>query len=312
MDARMNDDMPSASVILASARDWNKARTTVESVVASAAAYPGSCRLILVRDVAKTADNGIYHDAASFGEPAVTVLHTGGGCGSALTRYRGIRHADTEILLFTDDDTLVPRHWVTHMVQAASRHGTCTGNLKSRSSGFWELCDEKIDDYRIHARDRYGATKFASFPNFAIQRCLLPSPPYELSTNNLADDVDLACTLRLHGVAVHLDPSIVVSVDYPTSFRRFLLRKIRHGRGMGRLRIRLGRQTWMTLDLGRLRAMIPRWLVMSRQLCPHARPAQRVLLTVANVAYCVALLVTASASALPRRRPPRLTPNGQR
>lgn len=287
------------SIIVASVREADTVRMTLESIYRAIDAYRGQAELLLVRDAVEGAESCPVPV-----RPGTTVLDTGGGRGSAVTRYLGIRAARGDILLFTDDDVLVPERWVQDLADGAARHGTSTGSILRRYDGFWALCDERIDRYRVAARDSGGRPKFLSFPNLGIRRDLLPDPPFELSACNKADDSELASLLRLAGVVLHVDSEIAVRAIYPSDYRAFLLRKVRHGMGLGRLRSRLGRQAWGELELGSLPTLVYRWVRLSEEITSGGSRTQRTLGLAANLAYCAAL-ATATAwysLLLPSRR----------
>lgn len=276
------------SVILPSARPYQQARTTVDSILMSASHYRDPVELILIRDTSLS-------DCAepwptSTGSVRILLIHTGGRIGSARCRYAGIAASSGPVLLFTDDDVLVPTDWIGHMVIAAQQHGTCTTPIRSRGDSFWERCDERIDHYRVHATDSAERVKFMSFPSFAIRRDLLPEQPFDNSSRNLADDVDFACNLRLSGIKLHVDSTIVVLARYPATYGAFVRRKIRHGLGVGRLRARLGHTRWQELEMGSTLTLIRRWVNLSGALT-HRQPIRRLMTLAANLAYCVALII---------------------
>lgn len=272
------------SVIVA----WGPGRDitdTLDSLRHAARIFDGAVEIVLVCD---RPDGG----ASCTADHPVRKVQTGGGAGSALARLRGIEAAGGSILLFTDDDTLVPNGWIVDTVAAVRRYGTCTGAIHRRDDGFWARCDERIDAYRVAARDSAGAAKFVSFPNLGLRRELLPTPPFEPSTDNLADDSELACRLRLSGVPIHSDPAIAVSASYPINYWEFLRRKIRHGRGLGQLRARLGRAAWHRLELGSVPLLFWRWIRLSGEITAGGSMRERALGLLANLAYCTALTMT--------------------
>ncbi|MGH3734020.1 MAG: glycosyltransferase [Micromonosporaceae bacterium] len=288
------EDLPTVCVVIASARPLHQAQATIDSVRRSTARLGQRGTVLVVRDTPY--DEGLAGRLAAPGthSPRTRVVFTGTRHGSsAPARHLGTRLAGADILLFTDDDVVVDDDWAATIAVSAARHGTCTGRIRSRENGFWQRCDETIDDYRVRAVDSRGRIKFVSFPNLAIRRTLLPDPPFDASCHNLVDDIDLACGLRLSGVPIHFDDRIVVHAQYPTTFREFLARKIRHGKGMGRLRARLHTRAWRTLELGSTGVLFLRWTRLSRQLTAGTGPVRLGLVLTANLSYCAAFALTA-------------------
>ncbi len=297
----MTADPGGVSVILASARDPAVVDACVASILTSLREFGGAGGLLLVRDT--LADPAAGRWTPEPGSTPVRVLCTGGRRGSAYARCLGVEAARYDTLLFTDDDTLVPPDWAQRMAEALRQHGVVTGAIRSRTAGFWARCDERIDSYRVNARDAHGVLKFVSFPCLGITRELFTTVAMDTARGNRVEDIELACRLRLAGVSPHLADTVTVAALYPDSYPAFVRRKIRHGMGMGRLRARLSAQAWQQLDLGLTRDLFLRWIALSRDIAAHAGWPRRALLTAANLAYCCAFVTSAVVLARPSPGP---------
>lgn len=284
----MTTSTAGVSVIVASARPADVVEPCVVALLTTLDRLCEPCELVLVRDTAR------HPIPDRWVQGPVRILWTGRTRGSAYARRLGVDAAAFDILLFTDDDTLVPDDWSARMADGVRNHGVVTGGLCSRTTGFWEQCDEAIDAYRVSARTGDGTLKFLSFPNLGTSRTAFTTAALDLSVGNRVDDIELACRLRLAGVRPHLADT-VVAVLYPSSYRTFLARKIRHGIGMGRLRKQFGGTVWQRLELGQARHLLRRWIALSLHIAADAGPVRRVQLTAANLAYCFAYLAAAAA-----------------
>ena len=140
-----------------------------------------------------------------------------------------------------------------------------------------------------------------SFPNLAVSRKLLSDAGLDRARANLADDTELGARLRARGVRAQLVEDVTVRVLYPTTFRQFLVRKIRHGRGIGRLCRSLDDQVMQDLGLNSTWRLYGRWVRLSASLATAEGWQYFPGILAANLSYCTA--VTLARRALPRRPP---------
>jgi hypothetical protein len=277
------------SVVVASIRDYGTVATSIQALNVSLSQLPGPAEIVIVRDCAPGPVPAEWMSAADL--HPVRVIWTGRRSGSSFARRLGVDNAAYDTLLFTDDDVVVPPSWAARMALAVEEHGIVTGLIQSRTQGFFQKCDERIDHYRIAARSADGTVKFMSFPNLGITRTAFDSVSLDLSGGNRVDDIELACRLRLSGACPQLVDT-EVAVLYPSTYRSFIGRKIRHGIGMGRLRVQLGAAAWDRLELGHATQLLRRWIALSRQITPGAGAVRRLQVTSANIAYCLAFMIT--------------------
>ncbi|MFY1633594.1 glycosyltransferase family 2 protein [Solwaraspora sp. WMMB335] len=279
------------SVVVASIRDPETVTDSIQALGVSLSQLPGPAEIVLVRDSPPGTVPAEWMSAAKV--HPVTVIWTGRRRGSSFARRLGVDNAAYDTLLFTDDDVVVPPDWAARMALGVEEHGIVTGLIQSRTEGFFERCDELIDHYRTAARAADGTVKFVSFPNLGITRTVFDSVSLDLSAGNRVDDIELACRLRLSGAFPQLVET-AVAVLYPSTYRSFIGRKVRHGIGMGRLRGQLGAAAWDQLELGQATHLLRRWIALSRQITPCAGVVRRLQVTSANIAYCFAFMITAA------------------
>jgi len=210
--------------------------------------------------------------------------------GSANARLEALKLAKHSIIVFTDDDCSVASDWIVRMEERVSTFGVVTGNLAANNQeNRCSQVDAYIDQMRMKSVNELGEVKYISFPNFAIWRHLLPEIPFSADERNMAEDIDLGCRLRLAGIKIYFDESIIVYTQYPTSFLSLLRRKIKHAKGIAFLRANLGRENCIHLGLSESPGeMFFRWSNLALQA--SLTPLQKVYWLMANIAYCLALV----------------------
>ena len=209
--------------------------------------------------------------------------------GSARTRLEALRAARYEVILFTDDDCVVPVNWAERMYEEVMRFGAVAGNLKSlQPENAYAAVDAYVDQLRIRSTDEDGNAKYISFPNFGILRQHLPSEPFFASRLNTTEDIELACQLHLAEVPIRFDENIMVETEYPPTFKGLIRRKMKHAMGIAFLRMRLGPEHSRRVGLAETSVvMLYRWVRLSFQASLPV--SQRLCMLVANIAYCATL-----------------------
>lgn len=207
---------------------------------------------------------------------------------SAYARNLGINKAKYAVLLFTDDDCLVPKNWVKTLSNDVIKKGICAGVLKAKDSkNLISKLEERIDFHRIQSRDHTGNIKWLSFPNLGIRKDLLPPTPFCLNKNNTVEDMSLACRLRLNGHEISLNNKIIVKVEYPKNIKDVISRKIKHARGMAFLHRRLTSAMKEKLKIETNIQTTLRWLNCSFK--ENLKIGEKILFLLINMTYCVVL-----------------------
>lgn len=287
---------PSVSVIIPVCRSGGLVFQHLRTVARSLAAYDGQKELILCFDRDLGPNDQIQSLAELVPELVLFQAHSSGNLGAPANRLRGIHAARHEILLFTDDDCEVPISWVSSLAKTTASKGAMTGLVKGtlthgRLASIYTRLEEIIDRYRVEARDEGGSAKFISFPCFGIRRELMPSIPYDVDFTDNVDDFDLACRLRLAGLRIALEPSIVVQTDYPHTLGKVLKRKLRHARGISHnflsIIARHGKPAWDSLEIGNHHEIIRRWARISLRASVPLH--ERFIFLVMNLTYAIGL-----------------------
>lgn len=264
--------------------------TTIKSLRSVALAvnyFQGKKELIISVDRKLTIDDFLYGLVEEF--RFIKLLETGGGNGSAHTRLKAVQSAKYSVIIFTDDDCIVTTSWVTRMYAKVLKYDAVAGNLAPMDrKNMYSAIDNYVDQLRIRDTDSNGGAKYISFPNFGIKRSCLPELPFIGLHANTTEDIDLACRLRLIGVSIHFDESLVVAMEYPKTFSDLLKRKIKHAQGIAFLRHSLDSKNREFLGLAETPwKMLLRWSSLSFKAPLNFFSI--ICMFLANLSYCVAL-----------------------
>jgi len=274
------------SVVIPTARTNCQILDNLSSVAQALDNFDGLKELILAADrhVSATDFLRVFAQKHSF----VRILEGKAGKGSARTRLEALKETKHSIILFTDDDCVVPSDWVARMYQVVMRYGSVTGNLSAlHSENPYSQVDAYVDQLRIRTMENDGA-KYISFPNFGIKRNLLPEVPFRPSALNTTEDIDLACRLRLAKVLIRFEESITVRTEYPMTLAGLMKRKVKHARGVAFLRANLNDEERNSLGLNETPwKMLLRW--SKATLRAPLKLSQRLCMLLANAVYCSVL-----------------------
>lgn len=274
------------SVIIPTARTNHQILDNLSSVAQALNDFDGSKELVLAADRRVSADDFLrtFAQKHSF----VRILEGQAMKGSARTRLEALKEARYSVILFTDDDCVVPTDWVARMHQTVMLYGPVTGNLSAlHSENPYSQVDAYVDQLRIRTMENGGA-KYISFPNFGIKQNLLPEEPFRANALNTTEDIELSCRLRLAEIPIRFEESIVVRTEYPTTFVGLMKRKVKHARGVAFLRANLNDEERGSLGLNETPwKMLLRW--SNATLCAPLKLSQRLCMLLANAMYCSAL-----------------------
>ena len=280
------NDADGVSIVIPTARTNHQIFDNLSSVAQALDNFCESKELVLAADrhVGATDFLRVFAQKHSF----VRILEGEAGKGSARTRLEALKEIKYSVVLFTDDDCVVPSDWVVCMYQAVMRYGVVTGNLSALNlENPYSQVDAYVDQLRIRTMESDGA-KYVSFPNFGIHRKFLPKEPFRPNTLNTTEDIDLACRLRLGKVPIRFDESIIVRTEYPATLAGLMKRKVKHARGVAFLRANLSDEEQRYLGLSETPwKMLLRWSNVT--LHASLNLPQRLCMLLANAVYCSAL-----------------------
>ncbi len=120
-DAFLSDAPPFVSVIIPTRERPNRLATCLRSILASD--YPRDRYEIIVADNAKRTNGTADFVAGTYGDTETVRYSYEERPGSASARNRGLTISRGEFVVFTDDDVVVDRHWLTEMVRAFGIEG---------------------------------------------------------------------------------------------------------------------------------------------------------------------------------------------
>lgn len=274
------------SVIIPTNRTNHQTLDNLSSVAQALNNFDGLKELVLAADRRVSATDFLrtFAQMHSF----VRILEGEVGKGSARTRLEALKEARYSVILFTDDDCVVPPDWVVRIYQTVRCHGVIAGNLNAlHPEDPYSAVDAYVDQLRIRTMENGGA-KYISFPNFGVRRDLLPEEPFSPDALNTTEDIELACGLRLAKTPIRFEESIIVRTEYPTTLVGLMKRKAKHARGVAFLRANLNEEKRVFLGINETPwKMLFRWSNMTLR-APLTLP-QRLCMLLANTVYCSAL-----------------------
>lgn len=275
------------SIVIPTVRTDAQVRKNLESVARALTVFEGFKELVLMADRRIHAEDFLRDFASQY--QFVRLHESEKKGGSANARLSALRKAKYDVILFTDDDCVVPLDWVQRMYESVVQHGIVTGNLSALDpDNIPSQVDAYVDQLRMQSIDERGETKYISFPNCGIHRTLLPEEPFSPSVLNTVEDIDLGCRLRLQGVSIHYDGSLVVQTEYPTSLSSLLKRKAKHAKGIAHLRAMLSYENRQHLGLAESPwGMLARWAGLSLQ--SNLSLLQKMYMLLSSSMYCTAL-----------------------
>lgn len=300
------EEIDGVSIVVPTCRTSAFSTRCLDRLCASAERWRGRKELILGVDRELRRDDPLLQLRDRY--PFVRLIRNHGLSGAPRARMVALRHSRFDIVVFTDDDCLVPPDWIRRMVDGARRFGVFTGpvaaadpsdvleglsefdgdfELSPEFENLWRM-EEIIDRYRLEAVDSAGRTRYLSFPHLSIRRELLPPVAFDSLFSLSADDMDLGYRLRLNTREIHADrDGTPVRTAYPLTLRAALARKVRHARGIAYVHRRLGGTRLRRLEPGSFPRILFRWIRISLG-APLSRK-ERSLFLLLNLTYCFAL-----------------------
>ena len=173
--------------------------------------------------------------------PVKLLVQQGDGLNAA--RNTGIKHSNGQILAFTDSDCVVPRNWVTKIVENFKDPAvSCVGgSVKGLTGDFVsEYADNSVVPLMpsFKKRGEYNAVKpFFRHPagcNMAFRRNA--AEEVGLFDENIRygfDEVEFAERVCSAGYKMVLDPNVFVWHKHRATLKEFLKQNFGYGRGSG-------------------------------------------------------------------------------
>jgi len=208
----------------------------VESVLTSLeAAIDGELLLIADGDEA-------FHRIAVAGPPKEVRVLRGSGQGAAAARNLGLSEAHNPIILFTDDDCVVPPTWATQMVKGVKRWGAVGGPVRIPQRG---IITSFLDHHRPFDAPPLDSTsvRYLVTANAAVHRDIIPSSGFRDDLfNNACEDAELGYALRDMGIIIGwCDDSTAVEHMLSEGIGEIIDRWFRYGVANAKISWHLGR-----------------------------------------------------------------------
>jgi glycosyltransferase involved in cell wall biosynthesis len=157
-------------------------------------------------------------------------------CGLAATRKAGLTYASGEVIAFTDDDCVVPNHWLTSIAQHFNEEGVAGVGGSTRTGNpdnIFAVATDVMQNYFKEVINIDGvAVPFFTGNNVAYKRTVLdtvggPDPRFRMG----AEDRDLTFRVAQTGEKLLYDPHLVVEHYNDSTFWKFLKHQYDFGRG---------------------------------------------------------------------------------
>lgn len=208
----------------------------VESVLASLEATIGG-ELLLIAD-----GDEAFHRIAVVGPPKEVRVLRGSGQGAADARNLGLSEAHNSIILFTDDDCVVPPTWAPQMVEGVKRWGAVGGPVRIPQRG---IITSFLDHHRAFDAPPLDSqsVRYLVTANAAVHRDIIPSNGFRDDLfNNACEDAELGYTLRDMGIIVGWDgDSTAVEHMLSEEIGEIIDRWLRYGVANAKITWHLGR-----------------------------------------------------------------------
>lgn len=238
----MAERSPQVSVVIPTYNRGEALRENLDSVLAQ----EGADYEAIYIDDASTDDTAAVladYEAAHAGRLRVVRREENRGPGPA--RNAGAGTARGAFLLFTDDDTVVPRHWVKGML---ARHQAHACDVLCGGIGPYSLSTpvERYLHHRMQTRLGKKARRIAVAPtgNLLVPRALFEEVGgFCEEWLPAAEDWELCYRLRAAGASIYYDPAVAISHKYQPQWAPALARM----RAMGEMGVRISGARYRSL-----------------------------------------------------------------
>jgi len=220
---------------------------TIESLLASDLPQGAAAELIVVDDGSKPER---YHKLDTVAVPSHWTLqqvHKENG-GPASARNLGLASAKGEIVLFVDDDIVVPPTLVSDHIRAhrLNPRAVIFGRYPFRPPQNTEeslvqnyLNDEGFDCFK-DAHEPYVSTTLVASGHISVERADFSKSLYDSNTRiPVAEEMELSARLKRIGYKVLIAPQIVAVHNRPSDIAYICRNRYTHGLGCGESRVKV-------------------------------------------------------------------------
>jgi len=168
-----------------------------------------------------------------------------------------LQYARGDVILFTDDDCILPKNWVETMVNELKTRPIIAGAIKSPTDNYLRLCHNIAEFNNFMSGGKAAYTDFIAGPNMGIKRFIIRSLQFD-ENNVLAPDTEFILRARSKGYRVYFEPkSIIIHAHERTTLSELFSYSKKHASATIHLRLKyesLLRTPWVLKS--------PFWLVI--------------------------------------------------
>lgn len=212
--------MPRASIILCT---YNRAALLERlfDALTRQSVGPGAFEVVVVDDASADSTPDVCLRAARE-IPGLRCIRLDANAGHAGASRVGIREAEGDVLLFTDDDCIPRADWVERMCAAVERDSIVAGTVDSPRGDFIKLCHNIAQFQEFLPGRPAREVGFAAGANMGIRRSVIDASGVPDGRRRYAFDTELVLRAREKGFAVRFHPESVVLHDPPSERSRLL------------------------------------------------------------------------------------------
>ncbi|RJQ45941.1 MAG: glycosyltransferase [Nitrospiraceae bacterium] len=145
----------------------------------------------------------------------ITYVSVGKNIGLADAANMGIRSAEGDYLLFTDDDCIPRRDWAERMCAALDREPVVAGAIESPDREFVKLCHNISEFHPFLSGQKARFVRFIAGANMGFRRPVLEELKGFQAGRNCSPDMELILRARQQGYSIYFTPDAAVLHDPP-------------------------------------------------------------------------------------------------
>jgi GT2 family glycosyltransferase len=141
-------------------------------------------------------------------------VSNGVNSGISCSRNKGIKSAEGEFILFTDDDCIANNDWVERMSAALEREPVVAGAVESSESNYIRLCHNIAEFHPFIPGCKRRPVEFIAGANMGFRRSVLDELGGFDAKVKTAEDMEFILRARSKGYRIYLACDAIVTHDH--------------------------------------------------------------------------------------------------
>jgi GT2 family glycosyltransferase len=146
--------------------------------------------------------------------PHMKYVSNGVNSGISCSRNKGIKSAEGEFILFTDDDCIANNDWVERMSAALEREPVVAGAVESSESNYIRLCHNIAEFHPFIPGCKRRPVEFIAGANMGFRRSVLDELGGFDAKVKTAEDMEFILRARSKGYRIYLACDAIVTHDH--------------------------------------------------------------------------------------------------